>query len=307
VATPGNTQAALTWTPPAFDGGSKVTTYTVTATDETNSANGGQTCTYLVGAKPVNTCTVLGLTNGDLYVFKVTATNVIGPSSPSNPSNAVTPTNATVVVAPSRLVVDTQRTTTVTCSLTFGTMTACTVTVRAPNGAVVAAGSASNPSGSSSLAVTVTVNGTGLTLAEPVGGVTGRVTGVMSLSAGGTTSATASLKLERASQKITLAGSVLFASGSSKLSAAAIKILRTLGQSVTGARLAECDGYTDNVGSPQSNLALGLARAKAVCGVLKPYVKSIRVVSYGQGDPVATNATPAGRAKNRRVVIKVSN
>jgi len=71
----------------------------------------------------------------------------------------------------------------------------------------------------------------------------------------------------------------------------------------------EIEGYTDNLGSPEVNHQVGLARAKAV----KQYLGEcheipgdwIKVVSYGMEKPVADNSTPEGRAKNRRVVIKV--
>ena len=96
-------------------------------------------------------------------------------------------------------------------------------------------------------------------------------------------------------------------SGSSKVSPKGKKEIVAIGKAIKGSNLAECDGYTDNVGTPASNLKLGLARAKAVCALLKPDVKATKVVSYGEKDPVATNGTAAGRAKNRRVVIKVTN
>jgi len=71
----------------------------------------------------------------------------------------------------------------------------------------------------------------------------------------------------------------------------------------------EIEGYTDNLGDPELNHQIGLARAKAV----KEYLgecheipgDAIKVVSYGMDKPVADNSTPEGRAKNRRVVIKV--
>jgi peptidoglycan-associated lipoprotein len=71
----------------------------------------------------------------------------------------------------------------------------------------------------------------------------------------------------------------------------------------------EIEGYTDNLGSAELNHQVGLARAKAV----KQYLGEcheipgnlITVISYGMEKPVADNSTPEGRAKNRRVVIKV--
>lgn len=71
----------------------------------------------------------------------------------------------------------------------------------------------------------------------------------------------------------------------------------------------EVEGYTDNVGSKAYNEELGLQRAESV----KRYLYSqhqiplhrMNVISYGSENPIAPNNTRAGRAKNRRVVIKV--
>jgi type VI secretion system protein ImpK len=71
-------------------------------------------------------------------------------------------------------------------------------------------------------------------------------------------------------------------------------------------------GHTDsspirNVRFP-SNFELSVERAKAVAAVLKPgLANSDRVDIEGKGPdaPIATNATPDGRAKNRRVEILI--
>jgi YVTN family beta-propeller protein len=88
-ANAGNAQATLSFTSPVRDGGSPVTSYTVTATDTTNPAQGGQTASGT--GSPI---TVTGLTNGDTYTLTVTATNTAGTGSASSPSNPVTPVGA---------------------------------------------------------------------------------------------------------------------------------------------------------------------------------------------------------------------
>ncbi len=89
----GNVQATVTWTAPLSDGGSPITSYTVTAVDRTDASRGGQTCVWTSG--PL-TCTVTGLTNGDAYVFTVTASNTNGAggaAAPPQGTGTVTPSS----------------------------------------------------------------------------------------------------------------------------------------------------------------------------------------------------------------------
>ncbi len=64
---------------------------------------------------------------------------------------------------------------------------------------------------------------------------------------------------------------VLFATGSAELTPAATRALDTLGTALIDPRLAggrfRIEGHTDTVGSPETNLALSEARAKAGCGL----------------------------------------
>ena len=71
----------------------------------------------------------------------------------------------------------------------------------------------------------------------------------------------------------------------------------------------EIAGYTDSIGTPMINERLGLERAEQVKRYLYEQhqipLHKINVISYGEQNPVAENKTKAGRAQNRRVVIKV--
>ncbi len=80
TATAGNAQATVSFTPPASDGGSPITSYTVTSNPSNITATG-----------PSSPITVTGLTNGTTYTFTVTATNAVGTGPASAPSNSVTP------------------------------------------------------------------------------------------------------------------------------------------------------------------------------------------------------------------------
>jgi hypothetical protein len=79
VASPADGQATVDFTEPP-DGGSPITSYTVTASPGGATATGAGT-----------ELTVTGLTNGTSYTFTVAATNALGAGPASAASNAVTP------------------------------------------------------------------------------------------------------------------------------------------------------------------------------------------------------------------------
>ena len=70
----------------------------------------------------------------------------------------------------------------------------------------------------------------------------------------------------------------------------------------------EIQCYTDNRGNPVSNRKLSERRANAIRVELTTRSvdpRQIQAVGFGDAKPIATNATDAGRQKNRRVEIVV--
>jgi outer membrane protein OmpA-like peptidoglycan-associated protein len=70
----------------------------------------------------------------------------------------------------------------------------------------------------------------------------------------------------------------------------------------------EIQGFTDARGSARRNMQLGEARADTVRRFLYRQgvaLNRMATISYGEDDPVASNATAEGRAQNRRVAIVV--
>lgn len=81
TASANNDRATITWSAPSSDGGATITSYRVTGSS-------GQSCTWLSG--PLS-CTIRDLPAGS-HTFTVTATNSVGTSAASAPSNSVTST-----------------------------------------------------------------------------------------------------------------------------------------------------------------------------------------------------------------------
>lgn len=69
------------------------------------------------------------------------------------------------------------------------------------------------------------------------------------------------------------------------------------------------DGYTDFIGTESYNLDLSVKRARAIKNFLvqKGVVNNnISIEGYGEQNPLASNETSHGRAKNRRVEFIIS-
>jgi outer membrane protein OmpA-like peptidoglycan-associated protein len=108
------------------------------------------------------------------------------------------------------------------------------------------------------------------------------------------------------------AENVQFITGSATLTTGAKtelnKLVKILNQEYPDVKIG-IEGHTDNTGKAEANRVLSEKRANSV----KTYLVSKKVAAdrltatgFGADQPVADNATPAGRAKNRRVTFKVT-
>jgi len=122
----------------------------------------------------------------------------------------------------------------------------------------------------------------------------------------------AAVKEEERGLVITLSGSVLFASDKSELLPAAQDRLNHVADALltTKERKLTVEGYTDSQGSFSHNKELSQRRADAVRSylILRGYPGELIIANgIGEDSPVADNATPEGRADNRRVEIIVDH
>ena len=111
-------------------------------------------------------------------------------------------------------------------------------------------------------------------------------------------------------QKVTLNADVLFDFDKSNIKPAGAARLDDLVSKIQGINLEViiAVGHTDSIGSKAYNQKLSVRRAESVKHYLvSKGIAANRIYTEGKGEtqPVASNKTRAGRAKNRRVEIEV--
>jgi outer membrane protein OmpA-like peptidoglycan-associated protein len=118
--------------------------------------------------------------------------------------------------------------------------------------------------------------------------------------------------VERRGDLLTVAfpGDLLYASGSAGLAPGGYQRLRSLSRTMVDYPDTDIivKGHTDSVGSEPLNQDLSERRAENVRNFLVAEGVSgsrVRAFGFGEGLPVATNATPEGRQQNRRAEIEL--
>ncbi|MBO5426424.1 MAG: flagellar motor protein MotB [Lachnospiraceae bacterium] len=117
--------------------------------------------------------------------------------------------------------------------------------------------------------------------------------------------------------ELNLNGSILFDSGSAEVKGDAKLFLQKVASILVKYKycIIEIEGHTDNVPISTShfedNRELSSERARSVYDYITSQenfiTANMKIAGYGEDRPVASNATQEGRAKNRRVVIKIYN
>ncbi len=117
--------------------------------------------------------------------------------------------------------------------------------------------------------------------------------------------------LEKGKRKIVITEAIHFETGRAILLSDSYSLLDEIVQVLKAnpAIHIRVEGYTDNVGPVTYNLRLSQARAESVMRYLITHGISpnrLQAKGWGMMMPIASNATPTGRAKNRRVAFTIT-
>lgn len=107
---------------------------------------------------------------------------------------------------------------------------------------------------------------------------------------------------------LNMPGNVTFATNSSDINASFYSVLNGVSMVLKeyDKTVVDVAGHADSTGNADSNMALSQRRASSVSNYLAAQginTQRLITVGYGQDRPIASNATPEGRAQNRRVEI----
>jgi len=112
--------------------------------------------------------------------------------------------------------------------------------------------------------------------------------------------------------EVNMKSDILFAPGKSELKPEAVEQISKVGDILAKYpnEKIEITGYADSKGSDAVNKVVSENRAKAVKAALlarKVPAGSMTAVGMGSANPIGDNKTAEGRAKNRRVELKITS
>jgi hypothetical protein len=195
----------------------------------------------------------------------------------------------------------------VRCRMQSGVIRACTVRLLR-RGRVLARGRAiaSGP-GARALIVSLRLTKRGrAVLARHLGGVHGRVAATGATSGGTRRARVRTRAILAVEHFVTPPDSWL--PNQAALSTRGRRFLRAQRARLTAVATIRCDGYSAKVRAHSPNAKrISDARAAAACAALHHRGSGTTVVGHGDSRPIVSNATAAGRARNRRVEVTITH
>jgi CshA-type fibril repeat protein len=265
------------------------------------------------------TATPVGYRVTDAFHLQATSTytpTVTAPAPVVPPTNPVTPPTAPPASHPLGVahvrtashVVLTGSRLSATCTVSVAALGTCRTSLTATvAGRQVVLGRSSTTkagAGAKQVKTVIHLNALGRAMAAQVGGVKATAWASVTKTDGRGLSAKRSVTL--VDQRVLVPGAVLFPTASTGLTAQAQRQLKALKTHLGGVKTVTCVGYADSVGNAATNVALGKARAKAVCAALAGHGVKLVLVTRGDQHPAGDNATAAGRTLNRRVELRLT-
>jgi hypothetical protein len=193
------------------------------------------------------------------------------------------------------------------CRMQSGVIRACTVRVLHHRRMLARGRAVASRPGARALTVRLRLTRRGrAVLARHLGGVHGLVASTGATSAGTRTARTRTRAILAVEHFVTPPGS--WVPNQAALSPRGRRFLRSQRARLIAVATIRCDGYSAKVRSHSPNATrISAARATVACAALHRRGVNVTptVVGHGDSHPVASNATAAGRARNRRVEVTI--
>ena len=195
------------------------------------------------------------------------------------------------------------------CRVSSGRIRACAIRLLVGRRTLARGSAKGKQGGSRSLAVALRLTASGHTLLERrIGGVRVRVRARGATRGGARTAAARTRAILRVEHFTTAAGS--WVPGQAELTARGRRFVRGLRGKLIAVASLRCDGHDAGLrGTSVTTSRLSLARAATMCDALRTLGvrPRPRLAGHGSSDPIASNATRSGRAKNRRVEVTITH
>jgi hypothetical protein len=195
------------------------------------------------------------------------------------------------------------------CRMRSGRIRSCTIRMLVGRRTLARGRAANEGAGRRSLALALRLTAVGQALLERrLGGVRTEMRARGATSGGARTAAARTRAILRREQLTTPSGSWI--PDQANLTARGRSFVRGLRGKLIAVASLRCDGHDANVRATSvASARLSLARAATLCDALGSLGVRARprLAGHGDSDPIASNATRSGRAKNRRVEVTLTH